>query len=68
MRSQDGAGWSIVDPLSAQTFKHLGLVVRDFEPAVHYEIGAFCAREREPSILAQSFLAVLTDMLNTLDG
>jgi DNA-binding transcriptional LysR family regulator len=63
-----GAGWSIVDPLSVQTFKHLGLVVRDFEPAIHYEIGAFCAREREPSILAQSFLAMLTDKLNTLDG
>ena len=63
-----GAGWSIVDPLSAQTFKHLGLVVRDFEPAIHYEIGVFCAREREPSILAQSFLAMLTDKLNTLDG
>jgi DNA-binding transcriptional LysR family regulator len=62
-----GAGWSIVDPLSAQTFKHLGLVVREFEPTVHYEIGVFCAREREPSILAQSFLAVLTDKLNTLD-
>lgn len=63
-----GAGWSIVDPLSAQTFKHLGLVVREFEPAVHYEIGAFCAREREPSILAQSFLAMLTKKLTLLDG
>lgn len=63
-----GAGWSIVDPLSAQTFKHLGLVVRDFEPAIHYEIGAFCARGREPSILAQSFLAMLTDKLNALDA
>ena len=61
-----GAGWSIVDPLSARTFKHLGLVVRDFVPAVHYEIGAFYAREREPSILAQSFLSMLTDKLNTL--
>ena len=63
-----GAGWSIVDPLSARTFKHLGLVVRDFVPAVHYEIGAFYAREREPSILAQSFLSMLTDKLNTLDS
>ena len=63
-----GAGWSIVDPLSAHTFQHLGLVVRDFEPAIHYEIGAFCARDREPSILAQSFLAMLTDKLNTLDA
>jgi DNA-binding transcriptional LysR family regulator len=60
-----GAGWSIVDPLSAQTFKHLGLVIRDFEPAVHDEIGAFYAREREPSILAQSFLSMLTDKLDS---
>lgn len=58
-----GAGWSIVDPLSARTFQHLGLVIRDFEPAVHYEIGAFYAREREPSILAQSFLAMLANKL-----
>src|SRR5262249_22286728 len=27
-----GAGWSIVDPLSAETFRHLGLVVRAFDP------------------------------------
>jgi DNA-binding transcriptional LysR family regulator len=63
-----GAGWSIVDPLSAQTFKQLGLVIRDFEPSIHYEIGAFCARVREPSILAQSFMSMLADKLNTLDG
>ena len=63
-----GAGWSIVDPLSAETFKHLGLVVRDFEPAIHYEIGAFSARDREPSILAQSFLSMLTDKLDPLDA
>ena len=63
-----GAGWSIVDPMSAQTFKHLGLVIRDFEPAILYEIGAFYAREREPSILAQSFLSMLTDKLETLDA
>lgn len=58
-----GAGWSIVDPLSAQTFQHLGLKIRTFEPAVHYEIASFHARDSEPSILAQSFLAMLTDKL-----
>lgn len=58
-----GAGWSIVDPLSAQTFRHLGLVVREFEPAIYYDIGAFYAREREPSILAQSFLSALAEKL-----
>ena len=39
-----GAGWSLVDPLSAQTFQHLGLTVRPFDPAITYEIGAFFAR------------------------
>jgi DNA-binding transcriptional LysR family regulator len=63
-----GAGWSIVDPLSAETFRHLGLAVRTFEPAIHYEIGAFTARDREPSILAQSFMGLLADKLNSLDA
>src|SRR5215813_4116969 len=61
-----GAGWSVVDPLSANTFQHLGLVTRPFEPAIYYEIGAFCASHREPSILAQSFLSMLVDKLNPL--
>ncbi len=63
-----GAGWSIVDPLSAQTFQHLGLTVRTFEPALYYEIGAFCARGGEPSILTQAFLALLSDRLGLLDA
>jgi hypothetical protein len=54
--------------LSARTFQHLGVVVREFEPAIHYEIGAFFARESEPSILAQSFLSMLSDKLDALDG
>ncbi len=62
-----GAGWSLVDPLSAQTFRHLGLTVRPFDPAITYEIGAFFAREREPSILTQTFLTLLSDKLNSLE-
>ena len=62
-----GAGWSIVDPLSARTFEHLGVAIRAFEPAIYYEIGAFSARENEPSILAQSFLSMLSDRLDALD-
>jgi DNA-binding transcriptional LysR family regulator len=62
-----GAGWAIVEPLSARAFQHLGFVVRAFVPAIHYEIGVFCARDREPSILAQSFLGMLTDKLDNLD-
>ena len=62
------AGWSIVDPLSAETFKHLGLAVREFEPAITYQIGAFTAGEREPSILAQSFLELLGRKLRSTDA
>jgi DNA-binding transcriptional LysR family regulator len=63
-----GAGWSIVDPLSAGTFRHLGFLSRAFEPAIHYEIGVFCARDREPSRLAQSFMSALADKLNSIDA
>ena len=59
-----GAGWSIVDPLSAESFAHLGLVVRPFEPAIVYEIGAFHRRDREPSVLAAAFLDMLDVKLN----
>ena len=61
-----GAGWSIVDGLSAETFKHFGLVVRPFEPAIAYEIGAFSARDRDPSILTQAFLMRLSERLTPL--
>mgnify|MGYP007123206226 CR=1 FL=1 len=29
-----GTGWSLVDRLSAESFSHLGLVARPFEPAI----------------------------------
>jgi DNA-binding transcriptional LysR family regulator len=54
-----GTGWSLVDSLSAESFSHLGLVVRQFEPAILYEIGVFHRRDREPSMLAASFLELL---------
>jgi len=63
-----GAGWSIVDPLSARTFEHLGYKIRAFEPTIYYEFASFHTRECEPSILAQSFLAMLSHKLGTLDA
>jgi hypothetical protein len=42
--------------------------VRPFEPAITYEIGAFWAKDREPSFLAQAFLNLLSDKLNALDA
>lgn len=58
-----GTGWSLVDPLSAESFSHLGLVARPFEPAVLYEVGVFHRRDREPSMLAASFLEMLEGKL-----
>ena len=60
-----GTGWSLVDPLSAQSFSHLGLVTRPFEPAVIYEIGVFHRRDREPSLLAAAFLDLLDAKLGS---
>ena len=54
-----GAGWSVVDQLSASSFAHLGLVVRPFEPTMLYEIGVFYRRDREPSVLAAAFLDLI---------
>lgn len=58
-----GAGWALVDPLSAATFRPLGLACRPFEPALHYEIAVFHRRDREPSTLAAAFLALLETRL-----
>jgi DNA-binding transcriptional LysR family regulator len=58
-----GTGWSLVDPLSAESFSHLGLVARPFEPAILYEIGVFHRRDREPSMLAAAFLELLENKL-----
>ncbi len=60
-----GSGWSLVDPLSAQSFSHLGIVTRPFEPAVMYEIGVFHRRDREPSVLAAAFLELLESKLGS---
>jgi DNA-binding transcriptional LysR family regulator len=60
-----GTGWSLVDPLSAQSFSSLGLVTRQFEPAVMYEIGVFHRRDREPSVLAAAFLELLDSKLGS---
>ena len=60
-----GTGWSLVDPFSARSFAHLGLVTRPFEPAVMYEIGVFHRRDREPSVLAAAFLDLLESKLGS---
>lgn len=54
-----GTGWALVDPLSAESFAHLGLTARPFEPAIAYDIGVFHRRDRDPSMLASSFLELV---------
>jgi hypothetical protein len=56
---------SLVDPLSATSFGHLGLVARPFEPAIAYEIAAFHRRDREPSKLAAAFFDLLDEKLSS---
>ena len=46
-----------------ESFSHLGLVARAFEPAILYEIGVFHRRDREPSMLAAAFLDCSSDKL-----
>jgi DNA-binding transcriptional LysR family regulator len=58
-----GAGVAVVDPYTAANFAKLGLISRAFEPAVFYEIGLFHSLEREPSVIARSFLDLLSQRL-----
>ena len=58
-----GTGWALVDPLSADGFGSLGMVARPFEPAILYEIGVFHRSDREPSMLAASFMEMLEGKL-----
>src|SRR5258708_6290557 len=41
-----GTRWPLVDRLSAESFSHLGLVARPFEPAILYEVAVFHPRHR----------------------
>jgi DNA-binding transcriptional LysR family regulator len=59
-----GTGWALVDPLSAESFGRLDVVARPFEPAIHYEVGVFHRRDREPSTLAAAFLDLLEARLD----
>ena len=59
----EGAGVTVIDPLSAETAAALGLAVRPFEPAVHYEVGVFSVADRELSVLATAFHQRLTRRL-----
>lgn len=61
-----GAGVAIVDPYSAANFAKLGLASRAFEPAIYYEIGLFHSLQREPSVIARSFLDLISARLTAI--
>ena len=63
-----GLGWALVDPLSARRHRHLGLVVRAFQPAIDYRFGVFSRRDREPSRLAAAFTEMLEAEVQRFSG
>jgi DNA-binding transcriptional LysR family regulator len=56
-----------IDRLTQAAQPIRGPIVHALEPAISYDIGACSARDREPSLLAQAFLALLSDTFNTLE-
>ncbi len=59
----NGLGVSIVDYWSAQTFRHLGLEIRRFDPPVLYEIAVFFSAERPLSPHAHELLKMINQKL-----
>jgi DNA-binding transcriptional LysR family regulator len=54
-----GAGIAIVDPFTAAEYNGRGVVVRPFEPALHYEIGVVWSEGRARSAAALDFAAAV---------
>jgi DNA-binding transcriptional LysR family regulator len=54
-----GAGIAIVDPFTAAEYDGRGVVVRPFEPALHYEIGVVWSEGRARSAAALDFAAAV---------
>ncbi|HEY4250424.1 MAG TPA: LysR substrate-binding domain-containing protein [Roseomonas sp.] len=51
-----GIGVAIVEPLTAMRMTQRGLVMRPFEPRIHYSFRVMRPRFRDPSRLAEAFL------------
>jgi DNA-binding transcriptional LysR family regulator len=60
-----GSAVSVIDPWTADSFGP-GVVVRPFEPVVPYEIGVFHSADRNPSMIAAGFLALVERRLRAL--
>lgn len=54
-----GAGVTVVDPITAATFARQGLVLRRFQPKVLYEIGLLYPEDRLPSQLLERFVKLV---------
>ncbi len=59
----EGCGISIVDPLSARTFRPLGLVGRPFRPAVEFSFRAYSTPRLYRTSLLDSFYEGLANVL-----
>lgn len=54
-----GVGIALVDPITAHEHSQRNLVIRRFEPAIHYEIGLLYPTERPQSALLTDFATLL---------
>ncbi|NVK40356.1 MAG: LysR family transcriptional regulator [Oceanospirillaceae bacterium] len=61
-----GSGVSIVDPITAQHYAKLGLVVKRFEPRIDYRYSIIFPRHRSRSGLTKAFVALLQEELAAL--
>jgi DNA-binding transcriptional LysR family regulator len=60
-----GTAVSVIDPWTADSFGP-GVVIRPFDPVVPYEIGVFHSADRNPSMIAADFLALIERRLRAL--
>lgn len=61
-----GNGVSIVDPVTAQHYARLGLVVKRFEPRIEYRYAIIFPRHRSRSGLTRAFVELLRSELEKL--
>jgi hypothetical protein len=57
---------SVVDPITAQHYARLGLVVKRFEPRIGYRYSLIFPRNRVQSALTRGFVSLLQDELTAL--
>ncbi len=55
----EGAGVSLVDPMSADHYRDHNIAIRPFEPAIHFDIAILFPANRPRSQLASEFAQAL---------